>query len=239
MSPITMKNNITRRGRGIRKRLLVACGMGLVGFTLSSLARLPSDGPVYCPYCQPRGMESSFDPAAEPPVPAVVPVPRPAAPPVAPVSAPNPAPPPVTPPTAVATPVAGAATLALDFAQLSFTPAKDPVSTLTGQPHYIDQTPPAILAYNGRKVRISGYMVPVSMEGDAVREFMIMANQMSCCYGTPPRFCEFIVARMKNEATPIDMDSPRSFEGILKVGDVFANGYWTQFYTLDCDTVTK
>ena len=129
--------------------------------------------------------------------------------------------------------------LALDFVKLNFTPAKDPVSPLTGQPHYISQAPPAILAYTGRKIRISGYMVPVGMEGNAVREFLIMASQMNCCYGTPLRFCEFIVARMKKETTPFAMDSLQTFVGTLRVGDVFANGYWTQFYTLDCEAVGK
>jgi hypothetical protein len=156
-----------------------------------------------------------------------------------PTPTPTPAPKPAPTPTPVAVPVAADKTLDLDFVKLSFTPAKDPLSPLSGQPHYIDQTPPAILAYNGRKIRISGYMVPVTMEGAAVREFMIMASQMSCCYGTPPRFCEFIVARMNKDAAPIAMDSPLIFEGTLRIGDVFANGYWTQFYTMECDAVIK
>lgn len=130
-------------------------------------------------------------------------------------------------------------TLSLDFFKLGFEPVKDPVDAKTGQPHYNDQIPAAIKAYDGRKVRIRGYMMPIKMEGNEVREFLIMANQMSCCYGAPPRFWEFIAARMKTAAAPNVMDQTLTFEGTLRVGDVYENGYWTQFYTLECTAVIE
>ena len=70
----------------------------------------------------------------------------------------------------------------LNFTQLSFVPARDPVDAMTGQPHYLDQAPPAIKALDGQHVRIRGYLLPVHMEGNEVREFQIMAGQMTCCY---------------------------------------------------------
>ena len=157
---------------------------------------------------------------------------------------PSPPPLPVVPASPVA-PVAPPAapaddkTLGIDFSKLGFIPAKDPVDSKTGQPHYNDQLPAAIKAYDGRKVRIRGYLMPVKMEGNEVREFLIMAGQMSCCYGTPPRFWEFIVARMKTDAAPNLMDRPLTFEGTLRVGDVYDNSYWTQLYTMECTAVIE
>ena len=127
----------------------------------------------------------------------------------------------------------------LDFMKLSFVPEKDPVDTKTGQPRYAAQAPAAIKAYDGRKVRIRGFLMPMKMEGNEVREFLIVASQMSCCYGTTPRFWEFIAAKAVGEPVPNMMDRPLTFEGTLHVGDVYENGYWTQFYTMECSAVGK
>jgi len=127
----------------------------------------------------------------------------------------------------------------LDFMKLSFVPEKDPVDPKTGQPHYAAQAPAAIKAYDGRKIRIRGFLMPIKMEGNEVREFLIVASQMSCCYGTAPRFWEFIAAKAVGEAVPNLMDRPLTFEGTLHVGDVYENGYWTQFYTMDCTAAGK
>ncbi|HSI07412.1 MAG: DUF3299 domain-containing protein [Rariglobus sp.] len=130
-------------------------------------------------------------------------------------------------------------TLGIDFTKLSFVPAKDPVDAKTGQPRYADQLPETIKGYDGRKVRIRGFLMPVKMEGNEVREFLIMANQMSCCFGTTPRFWEFVTAKATGDAVPNLMDRPLTFEGTLRVGDVYENGYWTQLYTLECTAVGK
>ena len=129
--------------------------------------------------------------------------------------------------------------LGINFTDLSFVPAREAVDAKTGQPKYDDQTPDNIKALNGRAVRIRGYMLPVRMEGNEVREFMIMPNQLSCCFGGTPRFWEFVVSEKKGDAVPNLMDTLLTFEGVLKVGDVFENGYWTQFYTLECTNVIK
>ncbi len=127
----------------------------------------------------------------------------------------------------------------LDFMKLSFVPAKDPIDPKTNQPHYADQLPAAIKAYDGRKVRIRGFLLPVKMEGNEVREFLIVANQMSCCYGTTPRFWEFVAAKIVGDPAPNLMDRTLTFEGTLHVGDVYENGFWTQLYTMECTAVGK
>lgn len=130
-------------------------------------------------------------------------------------------------------------TLGIDFTKLSFVPDRDPVDAKTGQPRYADQLPENIKGYDGKKVRIRGFLVPVKMEGNEVREFLIVANQMSCCFGATPRFWEFVAAKATGDAVPNLMDRPLTFEGTLRVGDVYDNGYWTQLYTLECTAVGK
>lgn len=129
--------------------------------------------------------------------------------------------------------------LNLNFTNLSFVSSGEPLDPKTQQPHYAKDVPALIKSYDGREVRIRGFMLPVKMEGNEVRDFMILASQMSCCYGTPPRFWEFIVVHKKGDAAPNLMDTPLTFEGVLHVGDVYESGYWTQFYTMDCTDVIR
>jgi len=93
--------------------------------------------------------------------------------------------------------------------------------------------PTGIKSYDGRDIQIRGFLVPTKVEGGLVREGIIMANQMSCCFGQPPRFCQFVVARFAGSGVPEMMDRPLTFEGKLHVGDVFAEGYWVCLYSLD------
>ncbi|MET0262160.1 MAG: DUF3299 domain-containing protein [Rariglobus sp.] len=127
----------------------------------------------------------------------------------------------------------------VNFTQLSFTPETDGIDPKTGQPEYQKFAPQSVKDLNGKEVRIRGYMMPIRMDGNEVREFLIVPNQSACCYGTTPRFWEFIVAVKTGDAVPNLMDTPLTFEGVLKVGDVYEQGYWTQLYTLECTRVIK
>jgi hypothetical protein len=126
--------------------------------------------------------------------------------------------------------------LKLGFDQLaSYTfnpPAFDPtVSPSAKPPTGEEQIPAAVKAWSGKKVVVTGYMVPVKMEKGLVTEFLLMRNTMSCCYGAVPNMNEWIVVRMKKGVPPL-MDVPVQFYGELKVGAMFENGYMTGLYEL-------
>ncbi len=99
--------------------------------------------------------------------------------------------------------------------------------------------PAGIKSYDGRDVRIQGYMLPTRMERGLVKECLVLANPMGCCFGQAPRFCEFIAVRMEGAGTPDQMDRPLRFEGKLHVGDVFADGAWVALYSMDCTAVER
>ncbi|SDS32621.1 hypothetical protein [Opitutus sp. GAS368] len=98
--------------------------------------------------------------------------------------------------------------------------------------------PTGIKSYDGREVRIQGYMLPTKLEHGLVKECLVLANQMTCCFGQEPRFCQFIAARIDGPGVPDLMDQPLRFEGKLRVGDVFENGVWAAVYSMNCTTVT-
>ena len=119
----------------------------------------------------------------------------------------------------------------IDFGDLSFkAPQSDtPDTTSAG---YANWAPASVKALDERTVRIEGFMLPTRVENGHVRECLIMANQLTCCFGKTPRFCDFIVARIDAPSVAVLQDLPLVFTGRLKVGDVFEGKAWTSFYTM-------
>jgi hypothetical protein len=115
------------------------------------------------------------------------------------------------------------------FTPPSFDPTANPsVKPPTGE----EQIPTTVKSWNGKKAIITGYMVPVKMEKGLVTEFLLMRNQMACCFGGVPNMNEWVVVKMKKGVTPL-MDIPVQFFGELKVGAMFENGYMTGLYELE------
>ncbi len=51
--------------------------------------------------------------------------------------------------------------------------------------------PPAVLALDGRKVLIRGFMLP-SVDFQDIREFHLVRSLWGCCFGAPPRINELV-----------------------------------------------
>lgn len=110
-----------------------------------------------------------------------------------------------------------------------FDPAATPdVKPPTGE----EQIPDTVKSWHGRKVSLTGYMVPVKMDKGLVTELLLMRNTMACCFGTIPNMNEWVVVRMRKGVQPL-MDVPVEFFGELKVGAMFEHGYMTGLYELD------
>jgi hypothetical protein len=125
----------------------------------------------------------------------------------------------------------------MSFRWLAFQPSINGSAPGSGEPSYGSQVPERIKQFDRSQVRIRGYMLPVRIEGTRVRDFMILPSPTTCCYGRSPRFCEFINASIRGVPIAPKTDEPVTFEGILHVGDVYVNGYWSALYTLDCSRV--
>lgn len=118
---------------------------------------------------------------------------------------------------------------AFKFVAPAFDPTADPKAPLpTGE----EQIPAPVKAWNGHKAIVTGFMLPTKLQGGLVTEFLLVRNQMLCCYGTAPNMNEWVVVKLKKGVRPL-MDVPVSFYGTLKVGALFENGYMTGIYLLD------
>jgi hypothetical protein len=96
-----------------------------------------------------------------------------------------------------------------------------------------DQIPDRIKTYNEKKVAVTGFMLPVKMDGGLVKEFLLVKDPMLCCYGVMPKINEWVVVKMTGAGVKPLMDTPITFEGKLKVGEMYENGYLTGIYLLE------
>jgi hypothetical protein len=96
------------------------------------------------------------------------------------------------------------------------------------------QIPPAIKKLDGRKVIVTGFMLPIKMgnNDELTTEFLLLKSQLLCCYGIAPLVNDWILVEMP-KGTPAIKDVPISFRGTLHVRAMFENGYFTGIYSLD------
>jgi hypothetical protein len=97
------------------------------------------------------------------------------------------------------------------------------------------QIPADIKKLNGRKVIVSGFLLPIKMvDNDTLTtEFLLLKNQLCfCSSNAAPQANEWILVEMPKGVKP-QMDVPISFRGTLHVGAMFENGYLTGIYSLD------
>jgi hypothetical protein len=115
------------------------------------------------------------------------------------------------------------------FTPPAYDPAKpdEPVA-----PRVDGQIPTAVKKLDGRKVVVTGFMLPTRMEGRQVTEFLLLRDQAMCCFGGQPQMNEWVVVRMAKPGMYLP-DVPRSFEGMLKVGAIEENGYMCGIYLLE------
>lgn len=96
-----------------------------------------------------------------------------------------------------------------------------------------EQIPDRIKAYDQQKVAVTGFMLPVKMDGGLVKEFLLVKDPMLCCYGVMPKVTEWVVVKMTGPGVKPLMDTPITFLGKLRVGEIMENGYLTGIYLLE------
>ncbi len=122
------------------------------------------------------------------------------------------------------------------LASYTFTPpemdSNDPKAV---PPSGADQIPAKIKALDQQKVAVTGYMLPTKMDGGLVKEFLLVKDPMMCCYGVMPKINEWVVVKMTGAGVKPLMDIPITFDGKLRVGEMYENGYLTGVYLLEGD----
>ena len=95
------------------------------------------------------------------------------------------------------------------------------------------QIPETVKAFNGKRVSLKGFMLPLKVEQGLVTELLIMRDQSMCCYGSVPRINEWVSVRMTSKGVKPIMDQAVTMQGTLKVGAIRENGYLVGIYQMD------
>jgi hypothetical protein len=96
------------------------------------------------------------------------------------------------------------------------------------------EIPAAIRDFHGRMVAVTGYMMPLQLEEGLARQFVLVRNLASCCYGMMPNLNEYVLVTMGKGVRPV-MDVPITVIGTLKVGETYEDGFLVGIYQLDGD----
>jgi hypothetical protein len=95
------------------------------------------------------------------------------------------------------------------------------------------RVPAEIRALDGRKVLVTGFMLPMQLEGPLTTEFLLVATSMLCCYGVVPPMNQWIVVKMVRGGVKPQQDVPLSFFGTLRVQPRYDSGALSAIYQLE------
>lgn len=101
------------------------------------------------------------------------------------------------------------------------------------------QIPDDVQAFDGKKVEVSGFMLPVDVEenGD-VKVFFLMRDIASCCFGGAPKLNEWVlVTAGKNFTARYTGYAPIAVTGTIEVGEKIEYGRVTSLYRLEAEAL--
>ena len=130
----------------------------------------------------------------------------------------------------------------LTFNMLTSYPFREPNWAKMDDPAYIasltldEQISPRIEAMDGKRVEIEGFMLPLDMSEGNLRTFMLLKDQMACCFGNMPRLNEWVYVRVPTKKKiNIHQDVLVTLLGTFSVGSKFEGEVLTGIYHLDLD----
>jgi len=126
----------------------------------------------------------------------------------------------------------------VSFGQLASFHFEAPAAGAPAKPGSVEHIPEPLRKLDGQRVQMSGFMLPVKVEGGLATEFLIVRNPLVCCYGMMPAPNEWVCVRAPGKGVPMQMDTPLQFSGTLHVGEIYENDYFVGVYRLDADKVS-
>ena len=106
---------------------------------------------------------------------------------------------------------------------------------------YDTEIPDAVKQIDGKKVAITGFMLPIDVDKGKVKRFLLLKSTMSCCFGVAPRINEVVyVESSKKQKIQTVMDTPITVFGKLSIGQQFREDLMLMgVYQLELDEVKR
>ena len=83
-----------------------------------------------------------------------------------------------------------------------------------------DEIPRAIRDFDGRRAAVSGYVMPIRMQARGVTEFLLVRDQLSCCFGLSPEMNHWIHVTMPRSELRSNIFQIITVQGTLRVGEL-------------------
>jgi len=96
-----------------------------------------------------------------------------------------------------------------------------------------DQIPAAIHAYDGKKIVLTGYMLPLTMDNGKAKKFVLMKDTNTCCFGGTPKMNDYVVCEMTGDGVESIQDIPVQLTGTIHVQEKREDGYVVSLFTMD------
>ena len=98
------------------------------------------------------------------------------------------------------------------------------------------EIPPHIKALNGEKIEIEGFILPLEGDVDDLRTFILLRDQMACCFGIIPLLNEWMYVKVpEKKKIGSYLDELVTLYGTLSVGAKFEDDMLTGIYHLELD----
>jgi hypothetical protein len=100
------------------------------------------------------------------------------------------------------------------------------------------RVPQAVEALHGKSVAVAGFVIPTTMEGSQMTEFLLVPNQLACCFGQFLQVNEWIEIKAER---PLDCltESPVTVYGVLHVSPQRVGSAVSNVYQMDAQLLSK
>jgi hypothetical protein len=99
-----------------------------------------------------------------------------------------------------------------------------------------DTIPADVKSYDGRKVAITGFVLPLRIRRQLVTEFLLLRDQGTCCFGAQAQINHFIRVKLPG-GFRYEAPMPVTVSGTLRVGESYVQGYLTGIYQMAAEQV--
>ena len=96
-----------------------------------------------------------------------------------------------------------------------------------------DQVPAWIRRYEGKRIALTGYMMPLKVENGLAKKLIMMRDITTCCYGNVPNMNEYVVVAMSGEGVKAIQDVPVVLVGVFRIAEKYENGYIVSLFQLE------
>lgn len=100
-----------------------------------------------------------------------------------------------------------------------------------------DVIPPHIRAYDGRKVLVEGYIMPLRIRKGLVTEFLMFRDHAACCFGDKAKMNHYMRVKVTDKGFEPGSTMTHKAWGTISVGEIYVQNYLTGIYQMTADRV--